>query len=207
MKNIIASLLIFYITFCFSQKIDYNNFDNYRASKVLFEELNKFRDTITITGYGKPLIEVYPELKTNPELKKFYWSEKIYTLISQPNCLENVNQNRLFHVDRSKWWENEDNRKKFRNEIYVKPEKDDPNYFIYEENGGRTNTKFETYQEMAKYMINSWEKSYTHRCTQRAGLYSARSFNKKIPFKTIAACSVQFSNGETWFFTNIIHLP
>ncbi len=59
--------IIFICAISFGQKtpIDYNNFDTQTASTMLFEKLNDFRDTITVTGYGKPLTESWPILKNN----------------------------------------------------------------------------------------------------------------------------------------------
>ena len=54
MKHILITLVLIYSS-VYSQVIDYNNFDSKHASKILFDKLNDFRDTITKTGYGKDL--------------------------------------------------------------------------------------------------------------------------------------------------------
>lgn len=204
MKNIIAYLFTLLVGTSLSQKIDYNNFDNYRASKVLFEELNKFRDTITVNGVGRLLVELRPIFKTKPELKKLHWSDKVYNIISVQNCNEMVRQNRLFHADRTEWWGDEKNRKLFEGEAFPNYKNTAHNNFIYNENAGRTDVKFETYQEMAKFMIDAWEKSTNHRCLQRSPLINRLYISLGIQVNVLAACRVEYANNQTWFLTNII---
>ena len=90
------TFLNFIIVICatsYGQKtpIDYNNFDTQIASTMLFEKLNDFRDTITVTGYGKPLIDAWPILKNNRDLLKLKWSQKLYdTLFFLKSVLTNV---------------------------------------------------------------------------------------------------------------------
>ena len=95
MKNTL--IILFFIShISFSQKIDYNNFDSKHASKVLFDKLNAFRDTITKTGYGKDLEVAWPMLVNNHQLMKLTWSETLYDTVVLPNTLENVKQKKLF---------------------------------------------------------------------------------------------------------------
>jgi len=96
-KNILL-ILILINQIVYSQKIDYNNFDSKHASKVLFDKLNDFRDTITKTGYGKDIEEVWPILKSNHWLLKLSWSELLYDTVVLPNALENVKQKKNYFM-------------------------------------------------------------------------------------------------------------
>lgn len=201
--------IVFYFLFIFSnlsaQKIDYNNFNNELASKVLFEELNKFRDTITVTGAGLPFEEVWPKVKKHPELRKLYWSDDVHNLISKPNITENIIKNRLHHVNRRDWWNIEKNREIFLKDMFLNYKSTTDDFLIYSENIGYSTETFETYQEMAKFMIESWDKSFMHRCLQRQGLYSNILIEEGKITKTLCATYVNFNDGTTWFVANYIH--
>jgi hypothetical protein len=209
-KNITKSFLLTMVmvtNVLLSQKIDYNNFDVMLASKILFEKMNYFRDTITQTGYGAPFDSVFFETKNNKSLRKLYWSDNVYKLISEPNCSENIRRNELFHVDRQEWWDDETNRDKFLDDVYAFVPKPayKCNQLTYSENCGFTTAKFETYQDLADHIILAWEDSYFHRCLQRSGLYSSVSIGQGCKIRTASACCVKNVNGVTWFFINFIH--
>lgn len=205
MKKVILFLTLLFVNSFYSQKIDYNNFDSDLASKALFNEMNKFRDTITLTGYGAKRDSIFPELVENPRLKKLVWSDDVYNTFSKPNCLENVNQNRLFHVDITEWWNIKENRIKFLDDVFIKS-KENPNTQInYSEIGAYTTEAFETYEELAMGLIMVWEQSYKHKCIQRTGLYS--QFHMKLGYvvQTASACYVHYGNGKTWAFFNFVY--
>jgi hypothetical protein len=187
----------------YSQVIDYNNFDSKHASKVLFNKLNDFRDTITKTGYGKDLEVAWPMLVNNHQLMKLTWSEKLYTTVSLPNTLENVKQKKLFHVDRSEWWKDDKNQNLFKDEVY--PTKNKGFRLTLTENGGYTTYKFDTYEELADHMIMCWEDSYMHRCTQRGLLHNTFFLEKGYESNTIAATCVIYSDGGFYFFVNFVY--
>jgi hypothetical protein len=210
MKNItkfFVLVLVMITNTFFSQKIDYNNFDVMLASKVLFEKMNYFRDTITQTGYGAQFDSVFFETKKDRSLRKLYWSDNVFNLFSKPNCLENIRIGDLHHIDHKEWWNNKNNRKIFSDDVYVfVPKNVVKTYqFTYSENCGVLYQKFETYQELADFMIMCWEKSYFHRCKQRSGLYSTYLVESGCKVRTASACCVQYENGRTWFFINFIY--
>lgn len=202
MKHILITLVLIYSS-VYSQVIDYNNFDSKHASKVLFDKLNDFRDTITKTGYGKDLEVAWPMLVNNHQLMKLTWSEKLYTTVSLPNTLENVKQKKLFHVDRSEWWKDDKNQNLFKDEVY--PTKNKGFRLTLTENGGYTTYKFDTYEELADHMIMCWEDSYMHRCTQRGLLHNTFFLEKGYESNTIAATCVIYSEGVFYFFVNFVY--
>lgn len=202
MKHILITLVLI-CTSVYSQVIDYNNFDSKHASKVLFDKLNDFRDTITKTGYGKDLEVAWPMLVNNHQLMKLTWSEKLYTTVSLPNTLENVKQKKLFHVDRSDWWKDDKNQNLFKDEVY--PTKNKGFRLTLTENGGYTTYKFDTYEELADHMIMCWEDSYMHRCTQRGLLHNTFFLEKGYESNTIAATCVIYSEGVFYFFVNFVY--
>lgn len=202
MKHILITLVLIYSS-VYSQVIDYNNFDSKHASKVLFDKLNDFRDTITKTGYGKDLEIAWPMLVNNHQLMKLTWSEKLYTTVSLPNTLENVKQKKLFHVDRSEWWKDDKNQNLFKDEVY--PTKNKGFRLTLTENGGYTTYKFDTYEELADHMIMCWESSYMHRCTQRSLLHNTFFLEKGYKSNTIAATCVIYSEGVFYFFVNFVY--
>jgi len=202
MKHILITLVLIYSS-VYSQVIDYNNFDSKHASKVLFDKLNDFRDTITKTGYGKDLEVAWPMLVNNHQLMKLTWSEKLYTTVSLPNTLENVKQKKLFHVDRSEWWKEDKNQNLFKDEVY--PTKNKGFRLTLTENGGYTTYKFDTYEELADHMIMCWEDSYMHRCTQRGLLHNTFFLEKGYESNTIAATCVIYSEGVFYFFVNFVY--
>lgn len=202
MKNILT-ILLFISHISFSQKIDYNNFDSKHASKVLFDKLNNFRDTITKTGYGKDLEVAWPMLVNNHQLMKLTWSETLYNTVVLPNTLENVKQKKLFHVDRSEWWKDDKNQFIFLDEVY--PTNDKGFRLTLTENGGYTTYKFDTYEELADHMIMCWEDSYTHRCAQRGLLHNTFFLEKGYESKTIAATCVIYSEGVFYFFVDFVY--
>lgn len=202
MRNLIVSLLLFPLVI-FSQKIDYNNFDTKHASLVLFEKLNKFRDTITQTGYGKDLDVVWPYLKNNHKILQLTWSEKLYNTVVLPNTLENVKQKKLFHVDRNEWWKDTTNQFLFLDDVF--PTKNKGFRLTLTENGGYTTYKFETYEELADHMIMCWESSYTHKCAQRGVLHNSYFYELGYESKTIAATCVIYSVGVFYFFVDFVY--
>jgi len=202
MKNTL--IILFFIShISFSQKIDYNNFDSKHASKVLFDKLNAFRDTITKTGYGKDLEVAWPMLVNNHRLMKLTWSETLYDTVVLPNTLENVKQKKLFHVDRSLWWDDKKNQFMFLDEVY--PTKNKGFRLTLTENGGYTTYKFDTYEELADHMIMCWEDSYTHRCAQRGLLHNTYFLEKGYLSNTIAATCVIYNDGIFYFFVNFVY--
>lgn len=199
-------ILIYIALICsisYGQVIDYYNFDSRHASEVLFTKLNQFRDTITQTGYGRELDSAWPVLVNDHKLLKLTWSEKLYTTVVLPNTLENVKQKKLYHVNRSLWWDDKKNQNMFLDEVY--PTKNKGFRLTLTENGGYTTYKFDTYEELADHMIMCWESSYMHRCTQRSLLHNTFFLEKGYESNTIAATCVIYSEGVFYFFVDFVY--
>jgi hypothetical protein len=187
----------------YSQNIDYSNFDSRHASLVLFKKLNQFRDTITQNGLGKNLDSSWSFLKDNREILQLKWSEQLYITVVLPNTMQNVEQKKLFHVDRSSWWADKKNQTLFLDEVY--PTKNKGFHLTLSENGGYSTYKFETYEQMADHMIMCWESSFSHRCAQRSILHNMYFYELGYKSYTIAATCVMYSDGVFYFFVDFVY--
>jgi hypothetical protein len=202
----IGIFLIFILSFkrsVYAQKIDYSNFDSRHASLVLFKKLNEFRDTITQNGLGKSLDSSWSFLKDNREMLQLNWSEQLYKTVVLPNTIQNVEQKKLFHVDRSSWWSDKKNQFLFLDEVY--PTNNKGFRLTLSENGGYSTYKFETYEQMADHMIMCWESSLSHRCAQRSILHNMYFYELGYKSYTIAATCVLYSDGVFYFFVDFVY--
>jgi len=202
----IGIFLIFILSFkrsVYAQKIDYSNFDSRHASLVLFKKLNEFRDTITQNGLGKSLDSSWSFLKDNREMLQLNWSEQLYKTVVLPNTIQNVEQKKLFHVDRSSWWSDKKNQFLFLDEVY--PTNNKGFRLTLSENGGYSTYKFETYEQMADHMIMCWESSLSHRCAQRSILHNMYFYELGYKSYTIAATCVMYSDGVFYFFVDFVY--
>jgi len=212
MKKIITSLILLVSLNGYSQPIDYNNFDNKRAEEVLFETFQHFRDTIQYYGTGILISTKLNDIPNYRDKMKLYWSDRVYNLISKPNTEEVIRQNRLHHVDRQSWWDDENNKKPFAEDVYVKHDGEFgiPVYSLnYTENGLYSTQKYKTYQEMAIDMILVWESSDIHKCAQRSNLFDTYEYrvwgDDKITSKSQMACCVRYEKGKFWAFMNFVY--
>ncbi len=187
----------------YPQKIDYSNFDSRHASLVLFNKLNEFRDTITQNGLGKNLESSWSFLKDNRDMLQLKWSEQLYSTIVLPNTIQNVEQKKLFHVDRSSWWSDKKNQFLFLDEVY--PTKNKGFQLTLSENGGYSTYKFETYEQMGDHMIMCWESSLSHRCAQRSIMHNMYFYELGYKSYTIAATCVMYSDGVFYFFVDFVY--
>jgi len=203
-KSLILSISCTAICNLSAQKIDYNNFDTRQASLVLFEKMNQFRDTITLTGYGKLLDSAWHDiLPNNHQILQFTWSETLYQTVAVQNASELVRQQKLFHVDREEWWNDMTNQAMFMDEVY--PYKQKGFNLTLSENAGYTTHRFDTYQELAAHLILCWEDSYLHRCAQRGVLVNTYFYEKGAKNRSIAAACVMFSEGVCYFLMEFVY--
>ncbi len=200
MKNLVILIISLNVTVGLSQKIDYNNFDNKLATIILKESFLRFRDTINSFGNGEKWSKKHPEVELYSELNKPRWSDWLYETISLPNSYELINDNNLdpYHVDRSKWFK--DNRDIIRVEYY-KGVKDLPKIILenamlgYSENAVSLDYQVDTYEQLAKIMIDSWEKSIYHRCAQRGLSYDVISYEDfGLKIQNLFSCSVLYNS-------------
>ena len=146
---IITSLLTFSVT---AQDIDYNNFDNKRLERLVFEELNKYRDSLGVVD--------------------LLWSDVMYKSITckQTSILQKGSS--LYHPDLKVLFTDE-----FRTSLSKESEKLTgikshnncaPNSVtILTENIMSWTLEEVTYEEMAKIAIMCCDRSYMHKCAQR----------------------------------------
>ena len=171
--------------------IDYDNFDSDLASKILGQKFIEFRDTINAFGSGRLFSENYPETVEYPELKIPRWSDYLYENLSKYNCGKMMENKRheSGHIDREKWFKSQQTKSDL-GEIMFKgtiiPKSKWEVYTIcmeYSENSCSLQSQFNTYEELALYMINGYENSIMHRCAQRGIMHDVtvyRSYGVKI---------------------------
>jgi hypothetical protein len=201
MKNIFLTLLLFVVSVSFSQtKIDYNNFNNDLATKILAKKFIEFRDTITLFGSNLVFTDVNPEIIDNPDLMIPKWSDYLYNNTSNPNCSTIIKEGHSArHVDVSKWFYSEDTKWeisqiKFKGSKIPKSSWSPLNSsMIYRENACSLMDKLQTYEDLATYIIMLWENSKEHRRAQRGYTYSTfsyKKYNEKI--YGIFSCKVMY---------------
>jgi hypothetical protein len=185
MKKLTTVLLLCIGFITYGQVIDYNNFDSELAEKVLFEEFNKFRDTITIDGVGNKIDDLYPDQK----LRRLIWSDNVRDLLAYPNNeVWKHYKDSVFHVNCKKFWLNPDNLEPFMEEYRAKTNhrvnkltniiRSENAFVLYGYKGDQILKRYPTYQSLAKYAIRSWDRSPSHRKAQRQRFYSIRTYNE-----------------------------
>jgi hypothetical protein len=189
MKNLITLLFVLVSSITFSQKIDYDNFDEDLATKALAEAFLNFRDTFThFTIDPKYKIsDVNPDMNNYPELRKLKWSDYLYTNVSDKNCETLLSSSDFYHIDVKSWVES--NVKVLTDDMFLGKNVPNVTYSLtgvtYLENLYRSvNLYFETYEDLAKDIIFSWNESPGHCSTLRIGSYSRsklKKYNLKIP--------------------------
>ena len=217
MKNLIVIFFFLIGVSVFSQtKINYNNFDNDLATKILAQKFIEFRDTITQFGGGNTLFtDSRPELKDNQDLLIPKWSDYLYDKTSKPNCNElNKVGHSVWHVDVSKWFYSETTKSDI-SKIKFQGSKIPQNLWVphssslvYNENVCSLMDKFKTYEELAVYIITLWENSPLHRDVQRGITHSHvcyKKYNEKI--YGIFSCRVTYNPnfGTTKSVLNIVN--
>ena len=216
MKNIFLSFFFLLGFGVHSQtKIDYNNFDNDLATKILAKKFIEFRDTITLLGSGLVFTNLHPEIVSNPDLMIPKWSDYLYNNTSNPNCSTIIKEGHSArHIDVSKWFYS-DNTKFEIAQIKFKVSKVPKSswvplssYLVYNENVCSLMDKLNTYEELASYIITLWETSKEHRRAQRDYTYdtlSYKKYNEKI--YGIFSCKVMYdkNSGVTKAVLNMVN--
>lgn len=199
MKSVLVCLMMVMSVFGFTQKIDYENFDNGLATKALKDAYLVFMDTFThFTTDPKFKIETTcPTFYNLPETRKIVWSDLLYKNVSYVSCSTLIAKKEFDHLDFSSWLNL--NKTKMVND-YLSGFKSIPkidynyNYVSLEEVLFMCkNSNFETYQELANYMIKSWDKSPMHCGTIRFIPYDSyyyEVYNAKVISKF--SCCVMY---------------
>ena len=187
MKNIIQILFFLIGINLYSQTvIDYKNFNNDLATKILAQKFIEFRDTITQFGGGNTLFtDSRPELKDNQDLLIPKWSDYLYNETSKPNCNElNKVGHSVWHVDVSKWFYSDNTTLKISQIRFSGSKVPKSSWLslsssmIYRENVCSLMDKLKTYEELATYIITLWENSKEHKRAQRGYTYDTLSYTK-----------------------------
>jgi len=217
MKKITIILLTLITLSSYSQPIDYSNFDDKLADKALAEAFLHFRDTIFQFSDGRLWLDYYPALKTHPDLALPVWSDKIYELISKPNCYEMTRLDLKYnnkHPDREEWWFKKGIQQIFAIETYKNVKSPQMRELLtnthgrYCENIMFSPNHRSTYQELATAFIICWDNSPTHSSLMRATYYDVYSFdNYNIKVRGIFACSISYNSysKSTYAALNFIH--
>jgi hypothetical protein len=146
---LITSLLTFSVN---AQDIDYNNFDNKLLERLVFEELNKYRDSLGVVD--------------------LLWSDVMYKNITCKQTEILSNGSALYHPDLDVLFTDE-----FRTSLSKESEKltgvkskyncGPFSVITLSENGFSWTLEEVTYKELAKIAIAAWDRSYMHKCNQR----------------------------------------
>ena len=147
--------MIILTSFSFGQKIDYNNFDQKLFEKTIFKILN--------------------ERRKSKGVEELVWSNVLYKEASNRNMNILLKTDILHHPDYGKIWDST------RVRLSLAKESDkiiggkslvgtfnSPSMTFYE-NIFRSKLVYDiTYEDLANYAIDAWEKSFLHNATQYA---------------------------------------
>jgi hypothetical protein len=189
-------LILISSNFLLSQKIDYKNFDEKRASLVLAEIFLKFRDTITTHSLNcktAKYSDISPDLNKNKNLRKLRWNEWMYENISIKNCQKIMDMgSKIEHPDIQSWFES--NHNVIKKEVLKNYKCNFQTYRIsYSEVMFQHNSsKYETYEELAVSIIHSLDKSSSHSSILRGRHYSIKEYEKNSVLTAAFACSVKY---------------
>ena len=216
MKNLILSLFLLYNLNLFSQTaIDYNNFDNDLATKILAQKFIDFRDTITQLGSGLVFTKVNPEIINNPDLMIPKWSDYLYDNTSNPNCSILIKEGHsVRHIDVSAWFYSDITKSKISQIRFSDTKVPKSSWLplsssmIYRENVCSLMDELKTYEGLATYIITLWENSKEHKRAQRGYTYKIlayRKYNEKI--YGIFSCKVMYdkNTGVTKSVLNMVN--
>jgi len=152
MKNILILLISLFTFSVNAQVIDYNNFDNKLLERLVFEELNKYRDSLGVVD--------------------LLWSKVMYEQVSCKQTEILAKGSTLYHPDLDTLFTDE-----FRVGLSKESQKltgiksqfncGPSSVTTLSENGFSWELNKVTYQEMAKIAIIAWDKSYMHKCNQK----------------------------------------
>lgn len=152
MKTLLIIIATLISISSFGQKIDYNNFDNKLFEQTLFNYLNEKRVELGV----EPLV----------------WSNVLYNEATVRNMKIVIKTDAIFHPDFSKVWDSLRVRTLLSKEsdkiiggkcsvsTYAGPQ------ITFYENIFKWTKRDITYQELSKFVIESWETSFFHKNIQ-----------------------------------------
>jgi hypothetical protein len=173
---LITSLLTFSVN---AQDIDYNNFDNKLLERLVFEELNKYRDSLGVVD--------------------LLWSDVMYKNVTCKQTEILAKGSSLYHPNLDVLFTDE-----FRTSLSKESQKltgiesynncSPKSVLSLSENGFSWDLVDVTYQEMAKTAIVSWDRSVMHKCNQKY------SYLVKGGGKGFVSISARLNNSKTKIF-------
>jgi hypothetical protein len=152
MKTALITLLNAISILGYAQNIDYNHFDSKLLEKLVFEELNRYRDSLCVVD--------------------LLWSEVMYSQISCKQTEILAQGSRIFHPDLDSLF-----TEKFRINLAEESQRLTGIRSQFNCGASAVTTLSEnifswelynvTYQDMARIAIDSWDKSFMHKCNQK----------------------------------------
>lgn len=212
MKKLIYTLILFISSSVYSQIIDYNNFDERKASLALADAYLNFRDTITCHALGVPESDyslMSPDLNKNKLLRKVVWNEWVYKNVTQKNCEYAISLgDNLIHKDVEKWYKENQSiitkevlkGRKYSNQFH----KVAYNEVMFQ----HKSTKYKTYEELASAIIKCLDKSDVHSGIIRGGNYSISEYRNGVVLTAAFASNVKYDKSINYIkaVINIIEI-
>jgi len=196
MKKLIYTLILFISSSVYSQTIDYNNFDERKASLALADAYLNFRDTITCHALGVPESNysiMSPDLNKNKLLRKVVWNEWVYKNVTQKNCEYAMSLgDNLIHKDVEKWYK--ENQSLITKEVLKGRKYSNPIHKVaYNEvMFQHKSTKYKTYEELASAIIRCLDKSDIHSGIIRGRKYSVTEYRNGVVLTAAFASNVKY---------------
>ena len=214
MKSVLVCLMMVMSVFGFTQKIDYENFDNTLATNALKNAYLTFMDTFTYFGRNpkNQIKDIDPQFYSLPETRKIGWSDFLYKNVSFVSCSTLIARNEFDHLNFEPWLD--EVKIKFVSDN-LKNHPSSPKKFYNTNHVSLTevlfsceNCRSETYEELAKHMIEVWDKSTMHAATIRCITYNSlyyEDFNEMVVSKF--SCNVMYDkkNNKVLSCINLFH--
>jgi len=173
---LITSLLTFSVN---AQDIDYNNFDNKLLERLVFEELNKYRDSLGVVD--------------------LLWSDVMYKNVTCKQTEILAKGSSLYHPNLDVLFTDE-----FRTSLSKESQKltgiesynncSPKSVLSLSENGFSSDLYDVTYQNLAKSSIIAWDHSIMHKCNQK------HTYLVKGGGKGFVSISAKLNNSKTKIF-------
>lgn len=147
-------ILLFLITLTSnSQVVDYKNFDNKLLEKLVFEEINKYRDSLGVD--------------------RVMWSNVMYNYVTTKQTKIVSKGDKLFHPNLDLVATDE-----FKILVSKESEKltgvkslnsgTTGSFYRLSEIAARISVRDITYPQLAKLVVNGWDSSYLHKCLMKS---------------------------------------
>ena len=159
MRFFVVLFFLIINTVLLSQQINNQNFNSSEMNRVLLKTFNEFRKS--------------------KGLDTLIYSETVFDSLSYPNCVEVSSSCKFYHPSLTNRWKNKTLRELIVNESYnkiggnVMRHSSGLPWMDTWENAFRSYGIFNTYEEIAKVAIESWENSPAHSRVQNMSFMSS----------------------------------